>query len=865
MSRSRLLAAASAAALLSLAPVAFAQTASGPTAPGSTAPGSTAPDPASPSAPAAGQVAEVVVTGTRTPRSRLDTVAPVDVVAPASLQRNGSTELSQTLSTTLPSLNFPRPTLTDGTDSVRPVTLRGLAPDQVLVLVNSKRRQASALVNLNGTVGRGSSSVDLNTIPVVALGQVEVLRDGASAQYGSDAIAGVVNLRLREADHGGYVSVTSGVYDTDVDTKPAAAPAGATWQYPSSRHVEDGWTTTASGWVGLPLFGPGGFLTLSAETKNQSHTTRAGPDLRPQYPLVNGAFDPREGSIERIGNWYGDPNLTQYTLFANAGADVGNGVHLYGWGSYQHRHTVSGGTFRRPCTATVACPTGLTTSSSNSSIQNIASVYPNGFLPKISPEIEDASLAGGAKFKLAGWDVDASLVWGDNKIHYHVIDSINVTLGPASPQRFDAGQLEYSQAVANLGFVRQFPVSFAAEPINVAAGVEYRHEEYQITPGEVASYVNSPIYPSVTANGKTVPAAAGSQVFPGFTPANATDATRDSYAGYLDVDVHPIEHLDVDGAVRAEHYDGFGGVTTGKLAARYDFNRMFAIRGSISNGFRAPSLQQVSFTSTTTTFINNVPYQIVTAPAGSPTAALLGSTPLKPEKSENYSGGFVFRFAGLNVTLDAYKIKITNRIVLSENLTAANVVALLPPGISGVRFFTNGVDTDTKGAEAVATYRWNPASLNIGAFDLSASYTHNETKVTRLPSTNVLSALNPAPVLFGRVNTLIFQEGQPKDKAVLGVDWTRGYFGATVRATYYGNVLVPGTTAANDYDLGYHTLVDAEFRVQPTRHVQAAIGVNNLFDSYPNATPNSTGGAFSSYSPFGFDGRFMYARLAYSW
>lgn len=807
---------------------------------------------------------EVVVTGTRVlGRTKLDTVSPVDVVSNQTLTRNGNTELSQALSTTLPSLNFPRPTLTDGTDSVRPVTLRGLAPDQVLVLLNSKRRQSSALVNLNGTVGRGSSSVDLNTIPVTALQSVEVLRDGASAQYGSDAIAGVVNLRLREANHGGYVSITTGEYSTNVDTTPAALPAGATWTARPDRHVVDGATTTASGWTGLPI-GDAGFLTLSAETKNQSHTQRAAPDPRPQYALIGGAYDPRETTINRLGNWYGDPNLTQYTLFANAGYDIASGVHLYGWGSYQHRDTVSGGTFRRPCTATTLCYSSLTSSSTNSSIQDIASIYPNGFLPKIAPTIEDASLAGGATFQAAGWDFDASLVYGDNKIHYHVIDSLNVTLGPTSQTTFDAGSLDYSQTVANLGATRAFPVGFAVKPVTVAWGVEYRHEEYQITAGEPASYITSSVYPSVTANGKTVPAAAGSQVFPGFTPANATDATRDSYAGYLDIDIQPVKNLDVDAAVRGEHYDGFGGVTTGKLAARYDFSPNFALRGAISNGFRAPSLQQATFTSTTTTFINGTPFQIVTTPPGSALATALGSKPLQPEKSDNYSLGGVFRFQGLNVTLDAYQIKINNRIVLSENLTQSNVVPLLPAGISGVRFFTNGVDTDTKGIEAVASYRWVP-QWDIGRFDLTASYTHNETKVTRLPTTNILSALNPAPLLFGRVNTLIFEKGQPRNKAVVSSDWTQGAFSATARATWYGTVLVPGTTAANDYTLGYHTLVDLEFRWQPSKQVQLAVGANNVFDSYPNPTPNSTGGAFSSYSPFGFDGRFLYARASYSW
>ena len=806
---------------------------------------------------------EVVVTGTRVAgRTRLDTVSPVDVINPATLEHNGSTELSEALSTALPSLNFPRPSLTDGTDSVRPVTLRGLAPDQTLVLVDGKRRQTSALVNLNGTVGRGSAAVDLNTIPTDAIGSVEVLRDGASAQYGSDAIAGVVNLRLKEASQGGGLSVTSGFYDTDVNTTPQAAPAGATWSAPANRHVVDGVTTTTSGWTGFQL-GDTGFLTLSAETKRQDHTTRAGPDLRPQYTVVNGAFDPREASFDRIDLWYGDPDLTQYTFFANAGYDIGE-VHLYGWADYQHRDTVSGGAWRRPCSATTVCYTSLTATSTNSSIQDISSIYPNGFLPKIAPTVQDSSAAVGAKFKLLGWNFDTSLVYGENNLHYHVVDSLNVTLGPNSPSKFDAGTLDYSQYVVNIDAVKDFPTSFTAEPINVAAGAEIRREQYSIGAGEPNSYVTSSAYPNVTAFGKTVPSAAGAQVFPGFTPDNATSANRASYAAYLDLDIKPLQALDIDVAGRAEDYQGFGGVGTGKFSARYDFNSMFALRGAVSNGFRAPSLQQIAFTSTTTTFINGIPYEIITAPPGSSTVAKLGSQPLEPERSKNYSGGGVFRWDDLSFTLDAYKIDITNRIVLSENLTSANVVALLPAGVSGVRFFTNGVNTSTTGQEAVLSYAYKPGGV-WGRFDFTLSGTHNQTSVTKLPTTNVLSTLNPAPVLFARVNTLIFEDGQPHNKGAFAVEWSDERYGGTLRATYYDNVLVPGTTSNLDYNVGSHTLVDAEFRFLPIQKLEVAVGVNNLLDSYPNPTPNSTGGAFSSYSPFGFDGRFLYGRISYKW
>jgi len=830
-------------------------------------------------------VGELVVIGSRAPpRSRLDTTSPVDVVSSTALQHNGSTELAQTLSESLPSLNFPRPTLTDGTDSVRPATLRGLAPDQVLVLVNGKRRQTSALVNLNGSVGRGTASVDLNTIPTSALSTVEVLRDGASAMYGSDAIAGVVNLRLREASHGGGFTVTVGGYDTDIHTTPAALPAGATWTVQPDRHVTDGLVTTVSGWSGFGL-GQSGFLTVSAEYKHQDHTVRAGPDPRPQYAVLpGGVYDPREQTINRIGDWFGDPNLEQYTFFGNAGYDLG-AVHLYGWASYQHRETLSGGVFRRPCTATVYCYSNNTVNggSANSSIQDLASIYPDGFLPKINPTVQDASAALGAKFKLGEWDADTSLVWGTNTVDYRVVNSLNVTLGSGSPTTFDSGGMQYSHLVGNADFTRQFHPAQLADPITLAAGLEYRYERYSIHAGELNSYTGNgaPTTSGTKFDGSrpiTVLDAFGAQVFPGFQPSNAGTNDRSSIAGYVDLDVHPLHQLDTDVAVRAEHYTDFGSVVTGKLASRYNFSDMFAIRGAISNGFRAPSLQQSSFTTTSTTFINNTAFQISTVPPTSAAAKILGATPLQPERSMNYSVGGVFRYKAFSLTVDAYRINVNNRIVLSENITPTTtggvvdpptpgtlngLLASLPGGSTGIRFFTNGVNTTTNGVEVVATYKI--PTDHFGTFELTGSASHNQTLVTKSPSNNTLSSLTNPPILFGRVNTLVLDDGQPQWKAVAGVDWNYGMWGATGRLTYYGNVLNPGTTAANDVWLGEHVVADLELRANINRKLQVAVGANNLFDEYPNPIPNSTGAAFSSYSPFGFDGRFLYGRVSYNW
>ena len=809
-------------------------------------------------APAASTAEEVVVTGVRTAaaRSRLETTAPVDVVGVTQLTQGGTTELAQSLSFALPSLNFTRPAVTDGTDTVRPATLRGLAPDETLVLINSKRAHAAALVNLNGSIGYGSGAVDLNTIPSAAINTVEVLRDGASAQYGSDAIAGVINLRLREASSGGYASVTYGAYDTDVETRPSPSPVPGVVLNPKV-HRNDGATTTVSGWQGFSLFGSG-FLTVSGEYKHQDHTTRAGPDPRQQYATpAGGGFDPRELTYNRYNNWYGDPKIDQATLYANAGYDTPGGVHLYGWGSYQFRDAFSAANVRRSLQFTQG--------------SNILAVYPDGFLPKIEGKVTDSSLAGGASGKAGDWNWDASVVWGRNEFHFGVTDTLNASLGPTSPTEFDAGKLIYQQVVANLGVNRA--LDWSGQQINLAAGAEVRRENYQIVPGEPGSYVNGGFFTAPGVLGGT-----GSQSFAGFSPANATDQSRTSESVYIEAE-SKWGDLDADAAGRYEHYSDFGDVWTGKFSARYDFTPNFALRASVSNGFRAPSLQQSFITTTSTHFVGGIPIQTILLPPTDPRAALIGAQPLKPEKSKNYSVGAVFRAGDFSLTLDGYDIQIDDRIVLSDILQQSNVIALFKAGgindIGGVRFFTNGVDSETKGVEAVATYRWRPDPA-WGVFNFTASASHNETELTRIQATPVLSALNPVPVFLPHYRTATLTDGQPKWKASLLADWTLGDFGVTAKALYYGQSLQPLNTsvAAGDYTLDPKTLVDLEVRWQAWRGLTVAVGADNLFDTYPTTPPyvlngqtiSSNGvGAFPEYSPFGFQGRFVYGRLAYAW
>jgi iron complex outermembrane receptor protein len=782
--------------------------------------------------PATTDVEELVVTGTRTEgRTRLESTAPVDVISTQALAKQGTTELAAALANLAPSLDFPRPAITDGTDSVRPATLRGLAPDQTLVLVDGLRRHASALVNVNGSIGRGSAAVDLNAIPTVALDKVEVLRDGASAQYGSDAIAGVINLHLREARQGGGASATYGIYDTDVETA----------RNPNGRHKQDGPAYTVSAWQGLPL-GDTGFLTVSGQYQFTNPTSR-------------GDLDPRV-TPSKVTSRYGDPQSENTSLYANAGLPVNDQWSLYGWAGYQKRKTDSAA---NPRLAT--------------NPNDVLAIFPFGFLPRITTNIDDYSVAGGTKGEIGGFKVDAGLTYGYDKVHYGVVDSVNASMGSASPTSFDAGSMQYDQWVGTVDVTR--PLNFGwAKPATLAFGAEYRQEHYQIGRGDLASYV----FGGVT--GK----AAGAQGFPGFKPSNEVDKERHSEALYVDLDAPITDRFDVDIAGRYENFSDFGDTTNGKISARYDLTTSFALRGTVATGFRAPALQQQYFTATSTNFILingvNTAVEVGTFPATSAVAAALGGKPLQPEKSNNYSVGAVFHTGGFEITADAYEIDIDNRIVLSENIqgsptgtpTQQAIFNLInPPGgganLGAARFFINGVNTETKGLDIVSRYRWDADTY--GRFDFTAAANFNKTDVTRIPTTSVLSSLPVPPILFDRGNRLAFEKGTPQQKYVFTTDWTLGDFSATAKATYYGDVLVPNNSAALDYHVGSHTLVDLEGRWKTPLGPEVALGASNLFDEYPNKTPtivNTTGPiGFPGFSPFGFNGRLLYLRLSYNW
>lgn len=755
-----------------------------------------APTSATPAATEGGD--DIIVTGTRTAgRSKLDSASPVQVVTTQDLKQQGTTELAAALANSIPSISFPRPSATDGTDAIRPATLRGMGPDQTLVLINGVRAHTSASLNVNGSVGRGSAAVDLNTIPSTALQSIEVLLDGASAQYGSDAIAGVVNLRLREADHGGGASVTYGIYDTQIDTAR------------DSRHVTGESTVTASGWQGIKL-GQDGFLTVSGEYTHRNPTSRGDVDPRLSTPVVD--------------NRFGDPKVESYSVYANAGKPLNDVWEVYAFGGYQYRDSSSAAF---PRLASAAAVYGL-----------------GGFLPQINTHSKDLTATGGLRGEIAGWKTDVNVSYGRNRIDYWTRDSANYTYGAASQTDFYDGAAIYDQWVAGVDFSKTFDVF---QSLNVAWGLEGRRESYQIKAGEAASYGYGTAFPNATP---------GAQGFPGFSTLNEVNEHRQNGSIYLDLEAQVTDKLLIGLAGRGEDYSDFGTTGTGKFTARYDFSPAFAIRGTASTGFRAPSLIQQYYTSITSVIQNGNQIVTGTYPSTSAVATSLGGKALEPEKSTNLSAGFVLRSGGFSLTVDGYRIHVRNQIGLSENIPVTGIT-----GVSAARFFLNGLASTTRGIDAVANYKL--VTENAGTFDLTVAGNVNDIKITKVP-TSTLSTL------FARSRILTIEDGTPGTKITGQAVWTGDQLGATARVTYYGNVLQPGTVATSDLNTGKRAITDFEVRYQPKDAAfNFALGASNLFDVYPKKVPaalNTTGvTGFPYYSPYGFNGRYLYVRAGLNW
>ncbi|WP_028101836.1 TonB-dependent receptor plug domain-containing protein [Pseudoduganella violaceinigra] len=773
---------------------------------------------------AADEQQTVVVLGSRaTAKTALDTAAPVGLINMKDMTSAGPLELGKLLQSLDPSFNFSSTTVSDGTDSIRPATLRSLGPDQLLVLVNGKRRHQQALVNVQQTIGRGSAGTDINAIPLSAIHHIEVLRDGAAAQYGSDAIAGVINIVLK-----------SNVGETALSGQYGTTKEGDGDLYSGS--VNRGWALGENG----------GFINVSLEARKRGETNRAGLDARTNPPR----------RTMRIG----DGNAKDGYLWWNAALPIDNGSEFYAFGGLSKRKGDSSGFFRP-----------------KDDDRNVPSVYPEGFLPNIRTTIKDASFAFGYRRDLPNdWKADISINHGASEFDFHEKQTINISywyepkpgggIYADSPFEADTGKLKFNQTTINADV--KGPIKLGGQEVFLATGFEYRQDNYQIVAGDPVSYqygrTNNPAVVIKNQNGGT--AASGTQGFPGYTPATAVDEGRHNIALFLDGEYHPVKELLLAGAVRYEKYSDFGSTVTGKFSTRWDPIKEFGLRASVSSGFRAPGVQQ-KFYSSVSTNLNGAGQltETLTAREGSAVTTALGIKPLKEETSRNASVGMVLRPAkNMSLTADVYQIKIKDRIVFSSEISPeagggpiANV--LNPLGVGQAQFFTNAVDTKTRGLDIVADHT---TKFESSTLVLSGQLGFNKTEVTKRHSP---SSLLTGDQLFSQAQVTLIEHGQPRKHHVVAADYTFGPWNVNARANYYGEVSGEGFGPLHTWEAKW--LLDTSVRYNFSKKTSVSFGVNNLFDTYPSEWTNGGGLANIGFKycwetcPFGMNGRSMYVKF----
>lgn len=799
---------------------------------------------------------EIVVVGSRAqPRSVTESMVPVDVITAEDFQKQGDTDVSNLLRTLAPSFNVNTQPISDAATVVRPANLRGLAPDHTLVLINGKRRHRAAVIAWIGNgVANGAQGPDISTIPSIALDQVEVLRDGASAQYGSDAIAGVINFRLKDASSGGSVELRSGQFAEG-----------------------DGTASSVAGNLGLP-WGADGFFNFSFEYGQSDPTDRSvqRDDAAALIAAGNTAVpDPAQV--------WGLPEIDDdLKLWASFGKPAG-GSQFYGHANYASKSVLGGFFYRNPhnrggvyslddgetllvgdlldaadgiLDGSASCPTvaivnnrpdpvALAAVRANPNCFSFYETHPGGFTPSFGGESKDAALLFGLRGVLGGglsWDVSAS--GGSNEVGFVLLNSLNASLGPASPVDFDPGT--YTQEETSVNLDLSYPLG---ERTNLAGGLEWRNERFEIGLGDRASWEVGPL----AAQGFS----AGANGFQGFGPIAAGAWDRANYAAYAD-----LEHRTADGrgtfgaAVRFEDFEDFGTTTNFKVSARYELTEAFQLRGSASTGFRAPTPGQSNAFNVTTDF--NVETQKLqnngTIPSSSRVAELRGGGPLEPEESTNFALGLVYEMGSFLFTVDLFRIDLEDRIATSKNfaLTAEEIELLLAEGITAAasiesfRFFVNDFDTETQGVDMVAT--WTPPGLG-GDTHFSFLFNHTETEVTRY---------NPDTLDELRIRQL--QQALPETRWNVAVGHDPGRLRLLARFSYYDEWFdgEDGTAYGGKY------LLDLEAGYRLRGGLTAVLGAQNVLDTYPDENPAAAAGVgnlYSQYSPFGFGGAFYYARL----
>lgn len=757
---------------------------------------------------------EIFVVGSRSlNRSITETPVPIDVLDMQELsERVGQFDVNQVLQYSAPSFNSNRQSGADGSDHIDPATLRGLGPDQTLVLLNGKRRHQSSLINIFGTRGRGNTGTDLNSIPVSAIERIEILRDGASAQYGSDAIAGVINVVLKSSLNKFTGSVSSGFHQA---------------KYRTDRDY-DGEEFQMNGNYGFAL-GENGFVNLTLDYLRKGKTNRPA--------------DPNVVSIYR--KQFGDASLNNFNTFINSRYSINDQTTLYLFGGINHRQTDAYAWTRDP-----------------DSERNIPAIYPNGFDPRIQSTIRDHSISAGVQTEVDKWHLDFNNTLGVNRFHYYVDGTLNASLLEKSPTRFDAGGFQLMQNTTSLDFTRF--IDNVLKGLNIAFGLEYRIDNYEIFAGEEGSWQNYGVIDSVI-NGRVVPVdvlgrPGGSQGFPGFRPDNVVDEYRTNLGVYSDFELDITESWMVNAAGRYETYSDFGNTLDGKIATRIKVTDDFALRGSFGTGFRAPSLAQIYFNSTFTDFVSGVPIDKLIAKNNSPITRALGIPNLKEETALNGSFGFTASpFEGFTATVDGYYVKIEDRIVLTgafEDTDPDIGADLQALGVGAAQFFTNALDTKTTGVDVILSYQ-NTFDENNLRFSFAGNF--NKMELGTIKTSPKLAGKED--IYFGRREQAFLLASAPETKLSFSVDYGRDKFNASVRLIYFGEItLIDWLDTEDIYEAKFTT--DASLSYDFSDNLTLLVGGANLFDIYPTQqdTETESGGLWDAVQ-MGFSGRFLFGKL----
>lgn len=783
-------------------------------------------------------VQTVIVTGTRfSNRTELESPVPVDVLSRDSLRSGGYNDTPSMLSALVPSAYFPPTSTANSGSFMRRVQIRGLNSSQVLVLVNGKRKH----LGINGSL----AAADFNSLPTSAIGHIEVLRDGAAAQYGSDAIAGVVNVILRR-DLG-----------TQVETSLGQTYKG------------DGEVVEVSLDNGIEI-GDGGFLHSSLYYRNRGMTNRQGYDKRQMYfgtrngnPIIfpttsssdatpvlqpGDAFDPREFTMDRYNTYrVGDPESEDMGLFVNGELPLGE-LTGYAFGGYMRREVETPFVFRAPLDN-----------------NNVRAIFPDGFQPVMVGIVTDGSFTAGVKGALGAWDFDLSQGWGMNNVRPYPSNTLNPSLGVDSPTTFYAGKYAMQQAVTNFGLTRGFDIGWQA-PLDLAVGAEFRWDGYATERGNPNGYIHGgvPVLDGPNAGAIT---AAGSQGFGSLRPTDEVDVDRTNYAVYADMETKFWERLTLSAAGRYENYSDFGDTMDGKLAFRFEVNDLLAFRGSASTGFRAPSLADIHYLSTSSSFIQGVSYVTRRFSPSDPVARLMGAKDLEPEESESVSFGVVLDAGpSFNLAVDLYQIEVSDQIVSSSTFNDARARAFFAangyPNISGASFPTNAIDARVQGVDVTGRYTIDFAASRL---TLTAAMNFNNREVTRIAPTPPELAAITSIQLFDRSSLITYSKGQPRRAFNFSSTYELGDWTFFARAMYYGDYFYGTTNPVFDQTFSEEWIADVSLSRRLGDKYTVTVGANNAFDEYPDEyiPINNPQGPFRypSSSPFGYNGGYYYLRL----